>query len=84
MAQRAGPSSAVGVAVTKRQVVADYGLCEANAVCMAINPEVFHVDDEDNLFILNPDVTADTENDIAEAVRRCPRQALSIVEVEDD
>ena len=38
---------------------------------------------DDNLFILKPDVTADTENDIAEAVRRCPRQALSIVEVDD-
>ncbi|OBI09527.1 ferredoxin [Mycolicibacter nonchromogenicus] len=69
--------------MTKRQVVADYGLCEANAICMAINPEIFHVDDEDNLFILKPDVTAESERDIADAVRRCPRQALSIVDVDD-
>ncbi|CAJ1509131.1 ferredoxin [[Mycobacterium] holstebronense] len=69
--------------MSRRQVVVDYGLCESNAICMAINPEVFHVDDDDNLFILKPDITAETERDVAEAVRRCPRQALAIVEVDD-
>jgi len=66
----------------KRNVIVDYGLCEANAVCMGVNPEIFHVDDDDHLTILKPDVTADTEEDIDQAVRRCPRQALSIVEVD--
>lgn len=69
--------------MSRRQVVVDYGLCESNAICMGINPEVFHVDDDDNLFILKPDITAETEHDVAEAVRRCPRQALAIVEVDD-
>jgi len=69
--------------MTQRQVVVDYGLCEANAICMGINAEVFLVDDDDNLFILKPDITSETERDVAEAVRRCPRQALAIVEVED-
>ena len=32
----------------KRQVVVDYGLCEANAICMGINAEVFDLDDEDD------------------------------------
>ncbi|ORW90787.1 ferredoxin [Mycolicibacter terrae] len=67
----------------RRQVVVDYGLCEANAICMGINPEVFDVDDEDNLHILKPDITPETESDVHEAVRRCPRQALSIVEEDD-
>ncbi len=70
--------------MTKRKVVVDYGLCEANAICMGINAEVFEVDDEDCLHILKPDVTPETEHDISEAIRRCPRQALSIVEVDDD
>ncbi|CAJ1503630.1 ferredoxin [[Mycobacterium] kokjensenii] len=69
--------------MSKRQVVVDYGLCEANAICMGINAEVFHVDDDDNLYILKPDITAETERDVAEAIRRCPRQALSIAEVDD-
>lgn len=67
----------------KRKVVVDYGLCEANAVCMGINAEVFHVGDDDHLTILRPDVTPETEHDIGQAVRRCPRQALSIVEVDE-
>lgn len=67
----------------KRKVVVDYGLCEANAICMGINPEVFEVDDDDHLSILKPDITPETEHDIQQAVRRCPRQALSIVEVDE-
>ncbi|BBX13502.1 MULTISPECIES: ferredoxin [Mycobacteriaceae] len=66
--------------MTNRKVVVDYGLCEANAICMGINPDVFHLDDDDTLHILQPDITPETENDVLEAVRRCPRQALSIVE----
>lgn len=66
--------------MTRRKVVVDYGLCEANAICMGINPEVFEVDENDHLTILRPDITPETEHDVAEAVRRCPRQALSIIE----
>lgn len=66
--------------MTQRKVVVDYGLCEANAVCMGINPEVFHLDDDDQLHILKPEITPETEDDAHEAVRRCPRQALSIIE----
>lgn len=69
--------------MSTRKVVVDYGLCEANAVCMGINSEVFDLDDEDTLHILKPDITPETERDVLEAVRRCPRQALSIVEEDD-
>jgi ferredoxin len=51
---------------------------------MGINPDVFHLDDDDTLHILRPDITPETERDVLEAVRRCPRQALSIVEKDDD
>lgn len=66
--------------MSRRKVVVDHGLCEANAICMGINPQVFHVDDDDHLHILRPEITAETENDVQQAVRRCPRQALSIVD----
>jgi ferredoxin len=47
---------------------------------MGINPEVFHLGEDDQLTILKPEITPETEQDIHEAVRRCPRQALSTVE----
>ena len=31
----------------------NYDLCEANAICMGIAPEVFEVRDDDNLYILD-------------------------------
>ena len=34
------------------RVVVDYDLCESNAVCMGILPEVFEVRDDDFLYVL--------------------------------
>lgn len=62
------------------KVSVDFGLCESNGVCMGIIPEVFYLDDDDYLHILDDDVTPDNEGQIREAVRQCPRQAISIVE----
>ena len=31
------------------KILVDYDLCEANAVCMQVAPEIFEVDDDDNL-----------------------------------
>jgi ferredoxin len=63
-----------------KKVEVDFGLCESNGVCMGIIPEVFHLDEDDNLHILKDEVTPENEHDIREAVRQCPRQAISIVE----
>ena len=63
-----------------KKVHVDFGLCESNGVCMGIIPEVFYLDDEDYLHILKDEVTPDNEHEIREAVRQCPRQAISIVE----
>ena len=56
----------------------DYDLCEGNAVCMKVCPEVFEVGDDDRarLRIKSPD--EDLRAKIEAAVRRCPRQALAI------
>jgi ferredoxin len=62
------------------KVEVDFGLCESNGVCMGIIPEVFHLDEQDYLHILKNEVTPDNEAEIREAVRQCPRQAISIVE----
>ena len=34
------------------RVVVDFDLCESNAVCMGIAPEVFEVRDDDFLYVL--------------------------------
>ena len=62
------------------KIEVDFGLCEANAICMGIIPEVFDVDDQDYLHVLNDDVTPENEAQIRDAVRQCPRQAISIKE----
>ncbi|MFV8050546.1 ferredoxin [Mycobacterium sp. 48b] len=63
-----------------KKVHVDFEICESNAVCMGIIPEVFDLDDQDYLHILQEDVTPDNEEQIREAVRQCPRQAITIVD----
>ena len=66
-----------GAAVTQK-IEVDFGLCESNGVCMGIIPEVFDLDDEDYLHVLPDEVTPENEQQIREAVRQCPRQAIAI------
>lgn len=61
-----------------KKVHVDFEICESNAVCMGIIPEVFDLDDQDYLHILQEDVTPENEELIREAVRQCPRQAITI------
>jgi ferredoxin len=41
-------------------------------------PEVFEVDEDDNLHILDPEVPAALAAGVRHVVRRCPKAALSI------
>jgi ferredoxin len=58
----------------------DWGLCESNGVCMGIIPEVFQLGDDDMLSVLQDEVTPENEQQIRDAVRQCPRQAISITD----
>jgi ferredoxin len=58
------------------QIVVDRGECEANAVCEGILPEVFRVNDDDELEILNEHPPADLLEKVQEAVDMCPKRAL--------
>jgi ferredoxin len=62
------------------KVVVDYDLCEANARCMEVCPEVFRVDDDDNLHVLIERPPETLRAKLKEAERVCPRQAITIVE----
>ena len=62
------------------RVVVDYTLCESNAVCMRLVPEVFEVRDDDRLYLKAERPPPSLRPRIEEAVRRCPKQALSVVD----
>ena len=62
------------------RVVVDFDLCESNAVCMGIAPEVFEVRDDDFLYILDETPPEALRPKLEEAVRRCPKQAISLTD----
>lgn len=64
--------------LVRMKIVIDYDLCEANAICMGIEPSVFEVRDDDNLYILQEEPPEELRPKMEEAVRRCPKQAISI------
>jgi len=60
------------------RVVVDFDLCESNAICMGIAPEVFEVRDDDFLYVLDETPDESLRPKLEEAVRRCPKQAISL------
>ncbi|MGK8486411.1 ferredoxin [Nocardia asiatica] len=62
------------------RIEVDYRTCESNGICMGIIPEVFELDDKDDLHILRPEVTPDVEDRVRDAVAQCPRAAISLIE----
>jgi ferredoxin len=62
------------------KIKVDYDLCESNALCEAMAPEVFWVDDDDNLQLKTDETTDDSLENVKRAVAACPRAAISLVE----
>jgi len=60
------------------RVVVDFDQCESNALCMGILPEVFEVRDDDFLYVLNEHPPEELREKLLEAVRSCPKNAISI------
>lgn len=63
------------------KVVVDFDLCESNAICMGVAPEVFEVRDDDFLYVLQEEPPDELRPKVDEAVRRCPKQAISVEEL---
>ena len=59
------------------RVVVDFDLCESNAICMQVAPDIFEVRDDDFLYVLNEEPGQDRLSAVEEAVKRCPKQAIS-------
>jgi len=62
------------------RVVVDLELCEGNAVCSSVAPEVFVVGDDDLARVKLAPVPEGLRAKVEVAVRRCPRQALALKE----
>ena len=62
------------------RVEVDRDLCESNAVCVGIAPDVFDLGDDDLARVLVGEVPADLQADVREAVTMCPKIALKLHE----
>lgn len=60
------------------RVEVDFGLCEANAVCMGLAPEIFDLGDDDVLQVLAGVIPVESQARVEEATRQCPRQAITV------
>jgi ferredoxin len=60
------------------RVVVDFDLCESNALCMGLAPEVFEVRDDDLLYVLDENPPEALREQVEAAVRACPKNAISI------
>jgi ferredoxin len=70
-------------------IAVDLTLCEGNAICCRVAPQVFELDDSvDQVRLLATHVPGDVPDAVADAVidrvrkaaRGCPRQAISLSE----
>ena len=62
------------------KVIVDYDLCQSNAVCVSVMPDVFEVRDDGFLYLLREEVGDDEREKLESAVRSCPTGAISIGE----
>jgi ferredoxin len=60
------------------RVVVDFDLCESNALCMGLAPEVFEVRGDDLLYVLDENPPEELRDKVMAAVRACPKAAISI------
>ncbi|HVA44136.1 MAG TPA: ferredoxin [Acidimicrobiales bacterium] len=60
------------------RVKVDYDVCESNAVCMGLVPEVFEVRDDDFLYLVDENPPEELRSRLEEAVRACPKAAISL------
>ena len=60
------------------KIKVDFDLCESNALCEGIAPDVFELDDDDYLQLKTEEATPDNIEVVRRAVASCPRAAISI------
>ena len=62
------------------KVVVNRSLCDGNGNCAAAAPELFELDDQDELHVLQESFGAELQAKAEAAVSSCPKNALTIEE----
>ena len=62
------------------RIVVDMDQCESNGLCVSAAPEVFELDDADELHILVDRPSPELRTKVEKAVHDCPKQAISLEE----
>ncbi len=62
------------------KIKVDFDLCESNALCEALAPMHFQIDDDDYLQVIDENVTDETLDAVKQAVAACPKSAISLVD----
>ena len=62
------------------KVQVDHDRCEGHGKCMTAAPKVFELRDDDLSYVLLDEVPEKYRDDVEQAIRLCPRQAIEWVE----
>ncbi|MDQ7903730.1 ferredoxin [Phytohabitans sp. ZYX-F-186] len=60
------------------RVDVDFDSCESNALCAAVAPDVFELDDADQLHLVQDSPPERTWPEVEEAARACPKRAITL------
>ncbi|WP_216916311.1 ferredoxin [Nocardia noduli] len=60
------------------KVTVDFDQCEANGICVGFAPDVFELDDDDQLHVHGGEVPENLLADVRDAVAQCPKAALKL------
>ena len=60
------------------RITVDFDLCESNALCEALAPDVFELDDDDFLQLRAEETSPENLEAVKRAVAACPRAAISL------
>jgi sterol 14-demethylase len=72
-------SETVADVPTQVQIVVDMDLCKGHATCQGEAPELFKVDENGRLTVLNPYPDSEVIEKARKAARYCPTQAIQIL-----
>jgi ferredoxin len=58
----------------------DFDLCQGHAMCVEEAPEVFEVDADGNLNVLQPEPPPELHDAVRDAAQYCPCRAITLLE----